>query len=134
MITYFINEGKRLYAAFIDFTKAFDYVVREKLWLKLIKSGVRGKILNVIKSMYTSVKSMVKHNNCLSEEFSCFLGVRQGECLSPFLFSLYLNDIETEFVQNNCQGIEVDMLKVFLVLYADDMVIFSKDEEGYRGV
>ena len=60
LIRHFINEGKRLYPAFIDFTKAFDYVVRESLWLKLIKSGVRGKILNVIKSMYTSVKSMVK--------------------------------------------------------------------------
>ena len=132
LIRHFINEGKRLYAAFIDFTKAFDYVVRENLWLKLIKSGVRGKILNVIKSMYTSVKSMVKYNNCFSEEFSCFLGVRQGECLSPFLFSLYLNDIETEFIQNNCQGIEIDMLKVFLLLYADDMVIFSKDEEGLQ--
>lgn len=49
LIRHFINEGKRLYAAFIDFTKAFDYVVRENLWLKLIKSGFRGKILNVIK-------------------------------------------------------------------------------------
>ena len=35
-IKHFVNEGKRLYAAFIDFTKAFDYVVRENVWLKLI--------------------------------------------------------------------------------------------------
>ena len=34
LIRHFINEGKRLYAAFIDFSKAFDYVVRENLWLK----------------------------------------------------------------------------------------------------
>ena len=106
LIKHFINEGKRLYAAFIDFTKAFDYVVRENLWLKLIKVGVRGKILNIIKSMYTSVKSMVKYDNCLSQEFSCYLGVRQGECLSPFLFSIYLNAIEAEFVHSNCKGVE----------------------------
>ena len=43
LIRHFINESKRLYAALIDFRKAFDYVVRENLWLKLIKSGVRGK-------------------------------------------------------------------------------------------
>ena len=73
--------------------KAFDYVVRENLWLKLIKFGVKRRILNVIKSMYQSVKSIVKYNNCLSEDFTCYLGVRQGECLSPF-FSFYLNDLE----------------------------------------
>ena len=128
LIKHFVNEGKRLYAAFIDFTKAFDYIVRENLWLKLIKTGVRGKLLNVIKSMYTSVKAMVRYNNQLSEEFSCYLGVRQGECLSPFLFSIYLNDIEAEFVQNNFKGIETDMLKLFLLLYADDIVLFASDE------
>ena len=128
LIKHFINEGKRLYAAFIDFTKASDYVVRENLWLKLIKVGVRGKILNIIKSMYTSVKSMVKYDNCLSQEFSCYLGVRQGECLSPFLFSIYLNDIEAEFVHSNCKGVDISVLKIFLMLYADDIVIFAEDQ------
>ena len=102
LIKHFINEGKRLYAAFIDFTKAFDYVVRENLWLKLIKVGVRGKILNII-------KSMVKYDNCLSQEFSCYLGVRQGECLSPFLFSINLNDIKAEFVHSNCKGVDISI-------------------------
>ena len=60
LIKHFVNKGKRLFAAFIGITKAFDYVVRGNLWLKLIKTGVRGKMLNVIKSMYTSVKAMVR--------------------------------------------------------------------------
>ena len=132
LIRHLINEGKHLYVAFVDFTKAFDYVVRENLWLKLIKIGVRGKILNVIKSMYSSVKSMVKYDNCLSQEFSCYLGVRQGECLSPFLFSIYLNDIETDFINNECQSIDIGLLKVFLMLYADDIVIFANDEQGLQ--
>ena len=128
LIKHFINESKRLYVAFIDFTKAFDYVVRDNLWLKLIKFGVRGKILNVIQSMYGSVKSMVKYNNSLSDDFECYLGVRQGECLSPFLFSMYLNDIEETFIRGKFQGIEIGMLKLFLLLYADDIVIFADNE------
>lgn len=32
--------------------------------------------------------------------FSCNVGVRQGEDLSPFLFSLYINDLENYPVQN----------------------------------
>ena len=42
IISHMLNEGKRLYCAFIDFTKAFDYVVRDNLWMKLIKLGIRG--------------------------------------------------------------------------------------------
>ena len=94
LITRMLNGGKRFYCAFIDFTKAFDYVVKDILWYKLIKLGVRTQILKVIKSMYDNIKSRVKSNNELIDEFTCCLGVRQGDCLSPFLFAMYVNDIE----------------------------------------
>ena len=61
--------------------------------------------------MYENVRSRVKHNNTLSEDFSCFLGIRQGESLSPFLFSMYLNDIEEHFILNGFEGIDLDMFK-----------------------
>ena len=97
LVNHFINSNKHLFCAFIDFSKAFDYVVRENLWLKLIKIGIRGPILNIIKSIYNNIKSRVKYMNSLSDSFECQLGVRQGECLSPFLFSMFVNDIENMF-------------------------------------
>ena len=51
-----LNDGKHFNCAFIDFTKAFDYVVRDILWYKLIKLGVRGQILKVIKIMFEKNK------------------------------------------------------------------------------
>ena len=108
-----------------DFTKAFDYVVRDNLWLKLVKLGIRGKMLNIIRSMYSSVKSRVKLLNELSDEYECLLGVTQGECLSPFLFSMILNDIEDVFFKNGLNGIDVNMFKKFHLLYADDIVLFA---------
>ena len=125
ILTNLLNENKKLYVAFVDFSKAFDYVVRDILWYKLIKLGVRGNILEVIKSIYQNVKSRLKYDNKLSEPYTCFLGVAQGECLSPFLFSMYLNDIEETFLLNGYQGINMGMLKLCLLLYADDIVIFS---------
>ena len=74
VISHLINHGKKLYCAFVDFTKAFDYVVRENFWYKMI-NGISGKILNVIKSIYSCVKSRVKYNNQLGNEFYCGLGV-----------------------------------------------------------
>ena len=72
LISHMLNNGHKLYCAFIDFTKAFDYVVRDNLWYKLISLGLRGNILNIIKSMYTSVKSRVKFANKLGIRSSTF--------------------------------------------------------------
>ena len=132
LITHLINKGKKLYCAFVDFTKAFDFINRDILWYKLIKYGVSGKLLNVIRSMYEHVKSRVKLENVLSNNFECFLGVRQGECLSPFLFSMYVNDLEEEFRLNGLDGIDIGSLKLLLLLYADDITLFSETEEGLR--
>ena len=44
--------------------------------------------------MYSGVKSRVKYCKQLGDSFTCMLGVRQGECLSPFLFAMFLNDVE----------------------------------------
>ena len=57
LITHFINQNKQLYCVFVDFTKAFDYVVRDKLRYKLLKVGVRGRMFDIIKSIYSTVKS-----------------------------------------------------------------------------
>ena len=42
LINHFINSDIRLYCAFVDFIKAFDYVNRNIIWYELIKIGVRG--------------------------------------------------------------------------------------------
>ena len=75
LITHCINNNEYLDCCFVDFTKAFDYVERDILWYKLIKIGVRGRMLDIIKSIYTTVQSRVKNNNTLSESFLCNIGV-----------------------------------------------------------
>ena len=114
----------------MDFTEAFNYVYeRDILWYKLIKIGIRGRMLDLVKSIYNTVKSRVKNNNTLSESFSCDIGVRQGECLSPFLFAMYVNDLEQELDDKGVNGIDIDMVKLLLLLYADDIVLFGKTAE-----
>ena len=55
-------------------------------------------MLTIIRSMYSSTTSFVKACSNQSEPFVCNLGVRQGECLSPFLFAMYINDLKDEIV------------------------------------
>ena len=37
------RQGKKLYGCFVDFSKAFDTISREKLFEKLLKHGINGK-------------------------------------------------------------------------------------------
>ena len=42
LISHTLNKTEKLICTFVDFTKTFDYVVRDILLYKLIKFGVRG--------------------------------------------------------------------------------------------
>jgi hypothetical protein len=56
---------------------------------------MNGKCFNVIKSMYQHIKSCVTKKGANSGFFSCSIGDRQGENVSPFLFAVFINDLET---------------------------------------
>ena len=107
----------------MDFKKAFDSVDRLKLWYKLGKLGICGKLLNVLKSMYCNVKSCITIDGLKSDYFPNCLGLMQGEVLSPILFSFYVNDFEMEFVKKCNIPVELRDLSLFVLLYADDMIL-----------
>ena len=56
MIQRHLLRNKKLYVAFIDFSKAFDIISHCKLWPILNKTGIKGKMLQTIQSMYRIVK------------------------------------------------------------------------------
>ena len=105
------EKGGKVYTAFVDFRKAFDYVNRDCLWSKLITSGIRGNILNIIRSMYYEGKSKVKYMGNTSEAFESFLGVRHGESLSPFLFCMVVNDLKFCLESKGVKGVTVGDFK-----------------------
>ena len=59
-------------------------------------------------------------------------GVRQGECLPPLLFSMFLNDLEEEFIINGIDSIDFGLIKLFILFYADEIVIFSSFSKGLQ--
>ena len=132
IITKSFSNKKRLYCCFVDFQKAFDRVDRINLWFKLSKLGIRGKLLKLIKSLYGHVKSCVSLKGRISDFFDNEIGLFQGEILSPILFSLYVNDFESFFISHCNSHYEFQDLSLFLMLYADDMVLFSETVHGLQ--
>lgn len=45
---------------------------------------------------------------------------------------MYLNDIEEHFVLTGFEGIYIGLLKLFLLLYIYDLLIFSETEFGLQ--
>ena len=137
LTNYYKAQGKQLFCAFVDYSKAFDFIDRTYLWQKLLNSNIDGKVFNIIRNMYANAKSHVSLYNKLSEAFSCQVGVRQGENLSPLLFAIYLNDFK-EFLSTKYEGLkeisssmseELNVyFKIFCLLYADDTLILAEDE------
>ena len=98
------------------------------LLYKLSKIGVVGKFYNAIKSMYNSPKSRVVLNEFETEFFDCPIGVKQGDCLSPTLFAIFINDLAEE-IKHCGTGLELDENTfVNVLLYADDIVLLAKNE------
>jgi hypothetical protein len=97
-------------------------------------------MLIVIQNMYKNAKSCVRDGSNCSDFFPSNISVRQGENLSPLLFSVFLNDL-TEFMSHAYNGLndvcnishllfdndDIEVyFKLYLLLYADDTVIFAE--------
>ena len=86
MVDRFFRKRGRFYYMFVDFSKAFDTVNRNYLCYSLIKSGMHGKMLQLIREVYLNVKATVRTDEGLTDFFEFKLGVRQGCMPSPRLF------------------------------------------------
>ena len=86
----FMDKKRPLFFAFVDLEKAFDRVPRAVMEWSLRELIVDDWLIKVIMSMYKIVRSLVRVNGKLGEEFEVKVGVHQGSVLSPILFALSL--------------------------------------------
>ena len=125
---YISKKGGRFYSVFIDFTKAFDNVSHLHLFYSLIKNGLHGRVIRVLRDMYSKLQSSVQDNRGrISEEFTCSKGTRQGCMLSPLMFIFYMNELIEYCKEKDCNGIFIDEHhpNVPHIFYADDLVLLG---------
>ena len=130
-VVYFIIN-KPIFACFVDFSKAFDTVNRNALFYKMQKTGITGKIFELIKSMYSSTFYCIKKENYLTKPRINNVGLKQGESLSPTLFNIFLNDIGKELNTENTYPLKLGLHTLNNLLFADDL--FMKQARVYKSV
>ena len=107
------NEKIRTQVVYLDMVKAFDKVNHELLIHKLSQYGIRGNLLNLIKSYFCKRQLIVKYNNEFSNSFELISGIPQGSNLSSLFFITYVNDI-LNVVEESKLLLYIDDIKIYL--------------------
>ena len=105
------------FVAFIDLEKAFDWVDRTLLLFSLLRQNVDGNMYLMIKAMYTHTRSCIKLNKLLTDWFDVNSGVKQGDNMSPTLFSGLVNDL-AHFIKQLGRGVQVGDDNISILLYS----------------
>nr|GEX48332.1 retrovirus-related Pol polyprotein LINE-1 [Tanacetum cinerariifolium] len=114
-----IGKDRDLHIAFLDLEKAFDSVPRELVWKTLLDKRTPKRYSRVIKDMYEGAKTRVRTTAGNTEYFPVNLGLHQGSAISPYLFTLILDELS--------RGIQENIY--WCMIFADDIVLIADSAE-----
>ena len=92
-IEYYNEHGSDCYLLLLDASKAFNRVEYVELFRTLRDRKMCPVVLRLTMNMYINQSIQVKWNSIVSSNCYISNGVKQGGCISPTFFSVYLNGL-----------------------------------------
>ena len=130
-VDHFIENGSRVYAAFLDCSKAFDRISHYGLFTKLIQRKIPLCFLLCLIFWYENMISVVKWGSSYSNEFPVPLGIKQGGITSPDFFACYFDGL-TCLLREKKLGCHIGALFLASIFFADDIVLLSPTRSGLQ--
>lgn len=118
----------KLYLAFIDYSKAFDSIEHAYILKALYEHGIESKWVRIIKQIYSNNEAYVMTDK-KGEYFPINRGVRQGDPMSPVIFSAVLEQIFRTLNWDNL-GMRINGSYLNNLRFADDIVLISDSSES----
>lgn len=86
------DKGQNTCLMLLDYSKAFDTLDHNLLFIKLKYFGVGANALDFLKSYFSNRSQRVYFNNSYSPYVTVARGVAQGSIIGPMMFSIYTSD------------------------------------------
>ncbi|CAH2097703.1 unnamed protein product [Euphydryas editha] len=120
------NEyNKNIYLAFIDYSKAFDCLEHQSVWQSLKEQGIQNSYVNIIKKIYSESKACIRLES-IGDSFPINRGVRQGDPLSPKLFTAVLEQVFRKLNWEHL-GLNINGSRLNNLRFADDIILLEED-------
>ena len=102
-----------LYSTFLDLTKAFDTVIRERLSKIMTKFGCPAKFIATVRQFHDGMLARVQNDDEFSDPFPVTKRVKQGCVLAPMLFSMMFSVMLKDIFQDGDNGISIALMGSF---------------------
>ncbi len=109
---------------FIDYEKAFDSVEHKDIFASLRKAGIEEGYIQIIQDIYNSATSRIHIDSDRSNTVYIKRGVRQGDTISPKLFTAALEEVFQNTALDE-HGINIDGEMLTNLRFADDVALCS---------
>ena len=108
--------------------KAFDKIQHPFMIKTLQKAGVKEIYLNIIKAIHDKPTANITLNGEKLKTFPLKSGKRQEYPLSPLLFNIVLEVLDTAIrAEKEVNGIQIGKEEVKPSLFADDMILYIEN-------
>ena len=122
------NQGKPVYMAFLDVTKAYDKAWLDAIMYVMHKEGLTGPEWDLVKKMNENLTAKISTKHGDTREIKIKDSIRQGGVLSVLQYALLIDEINKEITKENL-GTYIPSLDEIIgcLLWMDDVLLISSD-------
>ena len=133
VVDYYHSLGSPVFACYVDVKAAFDRVSYWKMFSLLLQRGVPKKLVGILRFWYTNQSLCAAWGKKLSYRFHMGNGIKQGALLSPYLFNIYVESLNTMLNESKL-GCCIANNPMNNLSWADDLVLLAPSSHALVGM
>uniref|UniRef100_A0A5S6Q1M1 Reverse transcriptase domain-containing protein n=1 Tax=Trichuris muris TaxID=70415 RepID=A0A5S6Q1M1_TRIMR len=128
------RQGKELSLATLDVAKAFDSVSHSSIQRALRRHGAHENSIVLVSNLLADSFTRIEHTEGKSDLIPMTCGVKQGDPLSPLLFSLVMDELLDQLNDLDGGFHFTDEHQLNCLAFADDILLMSSSKAGLQSL